>query len=164
MIHAVVEFNIPQLLVEPKPFSQLAEQTPAIPEKLERILLALEPLGFFSFNQETGLWSNSPLSDALIDEKINAIARWLGNPFSLEMLSKFTESTKQNTSSLELRFGCHSFEYLSAHPDLLETFQRSMRAITQVSGDGYKIIDLSSANRVLDVGGGDGSLLIELLK
>eukprot|EP00358_Blepharisma_japonicum_P005703 CAMPEP_0202941986 /NCGR_PEP_ID=MMETSP1395-20130829/2142_1 /ASSEMBLY_ACC=CAM_ASM_000871 /TAXON_ID=5961 /ORGANISM="Blepharisma japonicum, Strain Stock R1072" /LENGTH=185 /DNA_ID=CAMNT_0049637755 /DNA_START=260 /DNA_END=814 /DNA_ORIENTATION=- len=39
-----------------------------------------------------------------------------------------------------------------------------MRALTKISGDGYKIFNLSSVNRVLDVGGGDGSLLIELLK
>jgi len=164
MIHAVVEFNIPQLLVEPKPFSQLAEQTPAIPEKLERILLALEPLGFFSFNQETGLWSNSPLSELLLDESINAMARWFGISYEFDMLSKFSESVKENTSAIQLRFGCHSFKYIGNRPDLLETFQRCMRAITQISGDGYKSVDLSSVNRVLDIGGGDGSLLIELLK
>ncbi|CAG9309881.1 unnamed protein product [Blepharisma stoltei] len=164
MLYTVVELDIPRLLIEPKTFSQLAEQTPAIPEKLERILFALEPLGFFSFNQETGLWSNSPMSETLLDEKINAMARWLGNPFELDMLTKFPESVRQHISAAELRFGCHPFEYLAAHPDLLETFQSTMREFTKIFGDGFKIVDLSSANRVLDVGGGDGSLLIELLK
>mmetsp|Transcript_1017 Transcript_1017/g.1014 ORF Transcript_1017/g.1014 Transcript_1017/m.1014 type:complete len:96 (+) Transcript_1017:355-642(+) len=39
-----------------------------------------------------------------------------------------------------------------------------MSTFTLTAGDGYKIVDLSGLKKVLDVDGGDGSLLIELFR
>jgi len=53
ILYSALELNLPVLLTTPKSIEILVEITGAIPEKLERTMMALKSFGFFLHNPET---------------------------------------------------------------------------------------------------------------
>ncbi|CAG9320156.1 unnamed protein product [Blepharisma stoltei] len=162
MLYASLELELPELLLTPKSIEFLSEKTQTLSEKLERILFALESFGFFSYNSVSKEWSNSQLSSALLDESLNSIAKYCIMPYKYEVLCNFSESLKQEKSAHEIRFGCSYIEGLKRNQDAFEIYQKAMAGWTNYDGKDKIDIDLNDSSRVLDVGGGDGTLLIDL--
>ena len=65
----------------------------------------------------------------------------------------------------DLEFGAATFDYLPAHADSFATFNAAMSERTASFAPsvatGY---DFSDVRRIVDVGGGDGTLLVEILR
>ncbi|CAG9322795.1 unnamed protein product [Blepharisma stoltei] len=146
MLYTVVELDVPRLLIEPKPFSQLA---------LLRIFLIWPrnwQLVKFSYVRNFTGWQNQhygkvawePLRDWAISQirrlsKAAYISHWAALWTSLFLVPGSSSWDFPNFSKIHVSF----------HFDLWRLLQN---------------VDLSGSNRILDVGGGDGSLLIELLR
>mmetsp|Transcript_19370 Transcript_19370/g.19358 ORF Transcript_19370/g.19358 Transcript_19370/m.19358 type:complete len:335 (+) Transcript_19370:15-1019(+) len=164
MLYSATELNIAGLLSTPKRIEELASQTSTLPEKLDRLLLSLEAFGFFNYNLETHEWSNSELSSALADPSVTPMIKWLGSPHHHEMICSLTDSLKVNKSAHELRFGSGCFEYIRENPHMLTAFQDFMTILTLREIPTFVRIELGNAHRILDIGGADGSFMIELCK
>ena len=75
------------------------------------------------------------------------------------------QTVKTGTPGLECEFGTGVFEFLAQHPDSAATFDRAMSertaAYARSVAENY---DFSDVRSVVDVGGGDGTLLVEILR
>ncbi|CAG9318925.1 unnamed protein product [Blepharisma stoltei] len=163
MIYSSLDFNLPHLLSTPKTIATLSQITSTIPEKLERLLQGLEAFGYFSHNQQTDEWSNSPLSAEFLDESFFEVSKYRIMPYRCELLCNFYESLKQEESAQEIRFGSDYFNYLRKKPELLNGFIKANSSIT-FEEENLIEINLGNAERVLDIGGGNGAFLIALAK
>ncbi|CAG9318924.1 unnamed protein product [Blepharisma stoltei] len=162
ILYSALELNLPELLTTPKSIEILAEITGAIPEKLEKTMIALKSFGFFSHNPKTNEWTNSRLSSELLIEALYNVSKYLLMPYKRELLCSFTDSLRVEESAQEIRFGCKFYEYLTQNATILGFYEKAMAGWTNIEGKKAMAVDLSSSSRVLDLGGGDGSLLINI--
>lgn len=158
--------NLASLLKEsPKRISTLTSLTGARQEKLERILLFLESLGIFKQDKATKEWGNTELGLSFIGEKPHPSFLLNGAPFALRGWAKFYEGLSSDKGHIELGLGKPVFEYLMSNPEDFKYFSTAMKLLTQYPlPDILNAIDLQSSKRVLDVGGGIGTLLCGILE
>lgn len=158
--------NLPSLLQEsPKSISTLTSLTGARQEKLERVLLFLESLGLFKQDKATKEWGNTELGLSFIGDKPHPSFLLNGAPFALKGWSKFYEGLSSDKGHIELGLGKPVFEYLMSTPEDFKYFSTAMKLLTQYPlPDILKVIDLQESKRILDVGGGIGTLLCAVLE
>ncbi|CAG9336186.1 unnamed protein product [Blepharisma stoltei] len=164
-LNSTLAFNIPKLLENPKTIDELAQQTSAVKGKLERTLLALEAFGYYSFDEQSQKWSNSGKTVLFLDQAFRDAIYFCCVPFQYEILLRFADALQCDRSSCELQTGRNIYDEL-AHRNLDNNyFQTGLGAYTKMSGDSlFNSIDLKNSIRILDAGGGDGTLLCELAK
>ena len=72
---------------------------------------------------------------------------------------------KTGSSGFELKYGEGVFEYLNKHPEEADCFHRSMSEKAKLPIQSIlKHYSFSDVNTIVDIGGGDGSLLLALLE
>mmetsp|Transcript_30710 Transcript_30710/g.30363 ORF Transcript_30710/g.30363 Transcript_30710/m.30363 type:complete len:251 (-) Transcript_30710:296-1048(-) len=164
-LNSTLGFNIPKLLENPKTIDELVQETSAVKGKLERTLLALEAFGYYSFDEQSQKWSNSAKTACFLDQTFRDAIYFCCVPFQYEILLRFSDALQCNRSSCELQCGRNIYDEL-AHRNLDKNyFQTGLGAYTKMSGDSlFNSIDLKNSTRILDAGGGDGTLLCELAK
>ncbi len=165
--YVVAKLGVATILEQegPTTVAVLAERTGARPEPLARLVRTLAPLGLFSTDGHTV--TVTPVG-ALLSEKhpeslYNAALMWMEThylPFS-ELLHSVTTGHPGADKYLGEPF----FDYINGDPDRSALFSRAMGDLTAGlrTGmfDGYR---LPPGRTVADIGGADGSVLVELLK
>ena len=136
----------------PRPVEELAREVGANPDTLHRVLRALASDGVFA-EEEHGVFRNTPASELLGREGWDDFAHLFGGIWhrAAGELGPSGEPTFQPT-------------FLAEHPADRAAFDSAM-----VQGVGRRVERLSALDwhgdeTVVDVGGGNGSLLVELLK
>jgi hypothetical protein len=77
----------------------------------------------------------------------------------------FPNAILSGTSAFETTFGVDHFDYFTNHPEVAEKFNRSMSAVGRAVADQIRLAyDFSSSSSIVDIGGGDGTLLQAVLK
>jgi SAM-dependent methyltransferase len=146
----------PRLLDGPRTSAQLARATGTDEPSLHRLLRALAGLGLLS-RQPQG-WALTPLGVAAGD---------LGRltPWADAVYDELGRAVETGTPAMTFSHGCTLFEYLAQHPDDAADFDRIMALINagepQAVAEAY---DFAGVERVVDVGGGNGTLLAEMLR
>ena len=83
----------------------------------------------------------------------------------LRLWSGFYDAVRSGHSAAERLFGGDVFAYLSAHPDQERTFDQAMSNLSAPYNAAVAAIcDCSGVSTLVDVGGGEGSLLVTLLR
>lgn len=160
LLYYALELKIPQRLSESgKSVEDLIEAPES--NKLERILQCLETAGIFQKDPQKNLWHNTEMSSALIDQDRADYFKWNLHPFAFLCLSHFPNAMASETSACELATQKPFFEVLRESKDLSEAFQNCMKAMTKFNIlEAVDIIDFQSNQKVLDVGGGDATLVM----
>jgi hypothetical protein len=164
-ILAASELRVPDALAAgPLSVDRLADEVGCQSGHLRRLLRTLSRKGIFEEVESdvfilTGLGgllrSDHPIS--LRDANVP----WLPNVASLNMLAY---SVRTGRSAFEHVHGSTLWEYLAAHPRDGEMFDRQMRSITGFEAESLvQSYEWESVGSVVDVGGGDGTLLKVLL-
>lgn len=166
-IHAAVELRIPDLLAAgPKTAAELASECGAHPPTLERLLRALASLEIFEC-AEDGRYKNTELGDVLRGnhpESQRDGGVFLTAPFLWRPLGELAESVRTGKPAFDAVFGQSFFEYLAGHAEDAALFNRVMtQGIAWTAPALLKAYDFSRFERLVDVGGGQGALLRELL-
>jgi precorrin-6B methylase 2 len=166
IITALVKNNIAEKLQElPKTVEELCESTPMLPEKLFRYLRAISSLGLFSYDPSSKKWSNTKDSILLTTPTSHCLWDWHGTTFVTEM---FIHSEAQLTSSKspqETLGRPPIFELIANNAELFQTFQKCMTGLSNSnSKEVTDSIIIDSTSNVLDVGGADGTLAINLAR
>lgn len=158
--------RLPVLLQEaPQSATALCQTTGARVEKVERLLLFLESLGFFKHDTATGLWENTELGLRLIGSSPHPSFILSGASSSLKAYSKFYESLSSEETCFELAHGLSFFEYLQQNPVENGEFNEGMKVYTEhVLTEIIQNIDFTGSRKLLDVGGGIGTLLCAVLE
>ena len=166
-ICAAARFGIADRLRDgPKTAAELAEATSTLPDALHRLLRALASVGIFA-EGESGLFSLTPLAEPLCSDVAGskrAYAMMTGD-LQYRALAEIDHCLRTGEGAFDRVFGKPLFEYLGEHPDKAATFDAAMVGIhgreTNAILDAY---DFSSFGVVADIGGGNGSMIAEILR
>jgi hypothetical protein len=166
-IHAVAKLGIAELLASgPKTIAELASDSGAHPATLERLLRALGTLEMFAPTTD-GRFCNTPLSEILRSDHPQSQrdgALFLPAPFLWRPLGELYESVRTGEPAFQRIFGQHFFEYLGAHPADAAIFNAAMtQGISWTTPALLAAYDFSRFRQLVDVGGGEGALLRDIL-
>ncbi len=165
-IHAAAKLGLPDILGdEPRTAEELAAASHAHAPSLHRLLRALAAMAIFEEDDE-GRFRHTELSRVLRSDHpqsarpmclIQGSLFWASN-------SDLHQTVVTGRPAFPRLHGVGFFDYLSAHPDLSAQFQAAMSASAVLSTAAVRdAIDFSVFPRIVDVGGGQGTLLEALL-
>jgi SAM-dependent methyltransferase len=146
----------------PRPVHELAERTGADPDVLHRFLRALASEGVFT-ETEPGVYAHTEDSELLRREADwHAFAHFFGGVWNAALLEA-PHAVRTGEDTFARVFGAGWWEWLTARPEETRLFDRAMQGGAQNRVE--RLADLSWKDEtVVDVGGGNGTLLIELLR
>jgi hypothetical protein len=167
LIYVAATLGIADQLTEgPKRIDELAATAAVDPNALYRVLRALASQGIFA---ETGdcHFALTPQAALLREDVPGSLRAWammLGGESCWKPWGALLECVKTGETAFHRVFGMGRWEYLAAHPDDAETFNRMSASNTE--GRATPIVeayDFSPATTVIDLGGGRGGLLAAIL-
>ncbi|WP_119391857.1 methyltransferase [Taklimakanibacter lacteus] len=165
-LRVIIELGIPDLLVTGKrSVIELAAATQSNSEALYRVMRLLAAEGVFS--------EVSPRHFELTD--LGAALRCdrpgprdfihMINSEAYLAFEQLLHSVRSGKPAFDKVFGSPRFDWLSEHPEQAALFQRAMVALSQGSNEAVaEAYDFRPFTRVVDLGGGHGQLLSEILK
>lgn len=166
-ICAAARFGIADRLRDgPKTAAELAAATSTIPDALHRLLRALASVGIFA-EDESGRFSLTPLAEPLCSDAAGSKRAYamMSGDLQYRALAEIDHCLRTGETAFDRVFGKPLFEYLGEHPDKAATFDAAMVGIhgreTDAILDAY---DFSAFGVVADIGGGNGSMITEILK
>jgi hypothetical protein len=166
-VSVIAELGIADLLAAgPRDAVSLAVQTGANPDALYRVLRMLAGLGIFAETANRS-FQNSSLSDVLRSDAPGSLrnyARWMGCGLHWRTWGDIEYSVRTGNSALLKQYPDKTpFEVLAGHPAEQEIFNHAMTGFAAADcaaiGDAY---DFSRFGRIVDVGGGHGSLALTI--
>jgi hypothetical protein len=146
----------------PRPVRELAERTGANRDALHRFLRALASEGVF-VETEPGVFANTDASEPLRrDSDWNAFAHFFGGVWNAALLEA-PHAVRTGEATFGRVFGADWWEWLTARPEETELFDRAMQGGAERRSESFAELPWDGET-VVDVGGGNGALLIELLR
>ena len=164
-IYAACRLGIADILSKgPRPIKELSEISGTDARSLYRVLRALSCVGIFT-EVDKEVFDLTPMAGLLKTGEIGfSYSMMFNDSWNDKAWLKIVESIKTGKSGFEISYGMPLFRWLEKKPDILKIFEESnsarSRRISKSVSDAY---DFSKANRVIDVGGGKGDILIEIL-
>ena len=167
IITTAVRLGLPDRLAGPAaPAGSLATAVGASERSLRRLLRALTALGITA-ELEPDRFALTALGRFLQSDapgSVHAPALLAGHPVMWQAWGSLEQTVRQGSPGFEQVFGQPLFSYLADHRDLGELFNSVLAARTQaVVPQIAANFDFSLCGRVMDVGGGDGTLLAAIL-
>ncbi|WP_328875790.1 acetylserotonin O-methyltransferase [Streptomyces sp. NBC_00287] len=165
---AAVRLSIPERLAEsPKSCAELAAATDTDQDALRRLLRALEALGLVERPGRTDRFALTSFGQVLrsdADAPAHALADLFTSAAVWRPWGELHQSVRTGRTAFETVFGMPAFAYIGRQPELSALFNAAMAETAQGAADvvaaGY---DFSGFPTVVDVGGGNGTLLAALL-
>ena len=170
MLLAVTRLGIPELLNDgPRNVAALAKATSTKEDALYRGMRALASLGVFA---ETAprTFSQTPASEYLLADKLGSLRDmviWMGNRFHFQTHCEMLHSLKTGETVTEKVFGVPCFDYFSQDEETGREFHTAMTSFSKVVAPAaLAAYDFSwvGSGTLVDIGGGHGMLLCEILK
>ncbi len=154
---AVVDAGVPEALASgPQPVSALNGD----PDTLHRLLRALASDGVFC-ETEPGVFAHTDSSRLLLAPGWSEFAHLFGGVF-------FAATTDLDSSTSEApfpdRFGTGFWEWLAEHPAERARFDAAMAGERDRAADRLAAFEWREGEVVVDVGGGNGTTLVELIQ
>jgi len=167
-VYVVAELGIADLLADGAVSTgQLAQRTGSDEPSLYRVLRLLAALDVFQ-EHDGGSFSLTAIGERLRSDATPGMRSWATVLEALGGIRPFEhilQTVKTGTPGLEYEFETGVFEFLAQHPDNAATFDRAMSertaAYARSVAENY---DFSDVRSVVDVGGGNGTLLVEILR
>jgi hypothetical protein len=148
------------LAAGPRPVAEVAREVGADADALRRILRALASDGIFA-EREPGVFENTEASEALRQEGWNGFAHLFGGVWHRiagELDASGPEAPFQRVH------GTDFWSWLGRHPEERAAFDQAMAQGAHRRVERLVTLDWRDADVVVDVGGGNGTLLIELFR
>ncbi len=167
LVYVAAELGIADLLKEgPRPYEELAAACGANPQALYRLLRALCSAGVLTRSKED-LFGLTPLGEFLQTGSAGsqrAFALYSGTDvYSTWGSLLFSVQTGEN--AFKALHGINASEFREQHPKAAQVFNDTMAINAHQFGRAMvKAYNFSQFNRVVDVGGGQGILLMAILK
>jgi CBS domain-containing protein len=157
----VADLDVADALAEgPRPVHDVAREVGADPETLYRFLRALACEEIFA-EEAPGIFGNTPASELLRDTGgWKDFAHLFGGLFYRAV----ADLDASGESPFEESFGADFWSWLKAHPDERAAFDRAMGQGKEQRLERLEAVEWRGDETVVDVGGGNGSLLVELLR
>jgi len=166
-VHVVATLGIADRLADgPRTSDDLATAVDAHAESLYRVLRALATVGVF--REEDGRrFALTPVGECLrsdADEPVGGWAAFVGRPYVWRAWDGLLDAVRTGENAFERLHGVDAWTYRIEHPEEGATFDRAMGDLTRRSHPStLAAFDFSRFGTVVDVGGGNGALLVALL-
>lgn len=162
-LYAVVKLGVPDLLAAgPATAAALASTTGASPEALVRIMRALCGVGVFS-QPSPGVFQLTPAGELLrsdVDGSVRLHALMQGDEI-YRSFADIMHTVMGGGPAFEKIYGQTFYDYVEANPEAAHAFVGAMA--DEKPPAALSTCDLSAATVLVDVGGGDGGLLLDAL-
>jgi hypothetical protein len=157
----VAELRVSDVLARgPRPVTEIAREVGANEDTLHRYLRALASDGVFA-EEAPGVFRNTEVSEFLRRGGWDDFAHFFGGVWH-RTAGELTASTREPVFA-EL-FGTDFWSWLSEHPDERAAFDRAMEQGKDRRVERFAPVEWRGDETVVDVGGGNGSLLAALLR
>ena len=166
LLYIVVKLGVADALAAgPQSAGALAAAVGAEPTALYRVLRGVAAEGLLEEHPD-GRFGLTALGECLRDGVPNSLcgAITARGDLYFRAAAGLLDAVRQGGVAFERAYGSSLFEHLSQHPDLGASFQRSMADRSrQEAVDVVAAYDFGTFRRLVDVGGGSGVLLAEIL-
>jgi hypothetical protein len=146
----------------PKDVAEIGRKVGADPATLHRLLRALASDGVFA-EEGQGVFRNTAASELLCGDGWPEFARLFGGVF-YRAVGDLDEAVQQGDATFAKTFGTDFWSWLAAHPDERADFDRAMAGGKDRTAARLEELEWRDNEVVVDVGGGNGALLVELLQ
>ncbi|MBZ4418606.1 methyltransferase [Myxococcus sp. RHST-1-4] len=152
---------------DPKTVEELAAASGTHAPSLRRMLRLLSGLGVLVKDEGTQRWGLTELGAMLRKDNPGSVygsLRAHGHLLSWQAWGDLKTSLETGLPSVEKFMGTSFFNYMSTHPEDAAIFNGSMAAYQTLNAPAVvNAYDFSSAKRIMDVGGGTGTLMSHIL-
>jgi hypothetical protein len=156
----VADLRVAQGLARgPRSHEVLARERGVDADALYRVLRALASDGIFE-ETEPGVFANTSASEVLARDGWDDFAHLFGGPW----LQAVAALDVRGAPSFPRVYGDEFWAWMAAHPDERAAFDRAMAQGWQGRLDRLESVEWRGDELVVDVGGGNGSLLFALLE
>ncbi|MFI5272836.1 MAG: methyltransferase [Ktedonobacterales bacterium] len=166
VLSAAAALGIADLLADgPRSVDDLATATGTHAPSLYRFLRALASIGVVAADGEHR-FHLTPLGDPLRSDAPDSVRdaiRLFGDPLLFEPWGQLLYSVRTGQPAFDHLHGVPLYDYLAHHPDAAAVFHAGMAA-TPILHEVAAAYDFTQARTVVDVGGGDGTLLASILR
>lgn len=167
-IYVAAQLRIADLLKDgPKSSSDLAKATGTHARSLYRVMRALASVGVFA-EIEDGRFELTPLAAYLqtdVPGSVRAITIMCGEEWHWQMWGNILHTLKIGNTAFEYVHGMKVFEYLTQNVEAAQIFNEAMTATTApLNATITAEYDFSSISKIVEVGGGHGTLIASILK
>jgi O-methyltransferase domain/Dimerisation domain len=167
-VYVAAKLGVADLLKNgPKPCDELAEATQSDPGSLRRLLRLLAGAGVFAETEDSQLHL-TPMAECLMSDGPHSMRAWatmIGEDWHWRMWGELLYSVRTGKPAFDLVHGMRPFEYFPRNPDSARIFDEAMTGLSASEvGAILGAYDFSKYKKIIDVAGGNGSLIIPLLK
>lgn len=167
-IYIAAKLGIPDHLRDGhKTADELAAATGTHAPSLYRVMRALASCGVFT-EDEKGGFALTPLSETLRTDAPGSLRAFATVELGEEHYPAWGDllhSVKTGEIAFDHFFGVPIWEYFAQHPENAKTFADAMTGMTLAINEAVlSSYDFSSISKIVDVGGGHGSLIASILK
>jgi DNA-binding Lrp family transcriptional regulator len=156
----VADLGVAEALADgPRPVEELAREVGADPDMLHRLLRALASDGVFA-EEEPGVFRNTDASDQLRQSGWGAFAHLFGGAFYQAIGGLDASGEAAFPEIYETDF----WSWLAEHPEERSVFDTAMEQGKAQRVERFDQVKWNGDETVVDVGGGNGSLLVALLE
>ena len=150
----------------PKSADVLARTCDAHPGSLYRLLRALAAVGVFHENDDME-FSLTPIGFCLTSEAVGSRRNWaqyIGGPGNWHAWGNLLHSIKSGEGAYPVTHGTGSWSYRQQHPEEQSVFDSAMTGNSLSHARAVlEAYDFKTFSRIVDIGGGQGLLLREIL-
>lgn len=168
-LHVATELGIADLLKDgPKTVEELASSTGSHRESLYRLLRTLAAQGVFA-EDDHGRFVTTPaaalLQQGVMRDGVLLCGEATGDGSWWNTVGTLRHSIMTGEPAFNRQHGMRYFDYLSNHPECGQWFDRGMANFATAENPAIAgAYDYSRFDNIVDVGGGQGGLLAEILK
>lgn len=166
-IFVAADLDIAMLLKDgPRAAADLAAASGSNEDGLYRLLRALSAIGVFE-ELPGRRFKNSPISEMLrsdVPSSMRAFVRWVGVATEWSAWGQLGHSVRTGKPSFDEVHGMQVFEYLGKNDAVGKIFNEAMTELSTSEGRAVaSAYDFSGIKTLVDVGGGHGELLTQIL-
>ncbi len=168
-LHVATELGIADLLKDgPQSVEELASSTLCHPESLYRLLRTLAAHGVFR-EDETGRFALTPaaalLQQGIMRDGVLLCGEVTGDGSWWNAVGALRHSVMTGEPAFHQQHGMGFFDYVGLHPESSAWFDRGLANFAAAENPAIAgTYDFSSVGHIIDLGGGQGGLLAEILK
>jgi SAM-dependent methyltransferase len=163
-LYAFVELGLPDHVAQPRSVEELATRSGVPADALERLLGYLAARGCLRRDRRGRFVANRVTKLLTDDGGWAGWVRFLGAPWTMAAYAQVLAAVRDGADPVAVAHGTDFFSYLSAHPDAAAAFHDAQAAGARLQAIMCAgALPLSGVQSVLDVGGGTGTFLTNVL-
>ncbi|MEV4702085.1 methyltransferase [Actinoplanes sp. NPDC049316] len=167
VVHVLAELGVADHLADgPRTVADLAKATDTHPDALARVLRVAAGFGVFA-EQEDGRYALTPVAEALRSDTPDSqrdLVLFNGDEMLWRSYGELMHTVRTGRPAFDKVYGRTFFEHLEAEPAAGRLFDRAMTQMSRATATLFVgQYDFSRYASVVDVGGGNGLFLTEIL-